>query len=104
MLDVPYPKILFTHGFVLGEGRTKLSKSAANTGDPIANYGGDVIRLWTCTSNPYNDIIISPPVLRKVRKDYRSIRTSLWFVIANLYDFNYEKVKIWNFVRFLFLS
>lgn len=36
VLQSPYPKQLFTHGFVLGEGRTKLSKSENNGAAPIA--------------------------------------------------------------------
>jgi isoleucyl-tRNA synthetase len=57
----PYKSVL-THGYVVdGEGR-KMSKSVGNTiapQDVIAQYGADVIRLWTASSDYKTDIRIS---------------------------------------------
>jgi len=86
----PYEQVL-THGFVVdGEGR-KMSKSLGNGIDPmevIKDYGADILRLWTASSDYSVDIRISPKILKQLTEVYRKIRNTCRFMLGNLYDFD----------------
>lgn len=77
----PY-KYVLTHGMVLdGEGK-KMSKSAGNVVTPeevIKKYGADVLRLWVCSENVFNDLRINDEILNNVVDTYRKIRNTLRF-------------------------
>ncbi len=84
-------KSCLTHGFVVdGEGR-KMSKSLGNVISPqkiIENYGADILRLWTASSDYSEDVRVSGEILDRLVEGYRKIRNTLRFLIANLCDFS----------------
>ena len=86
----PYKTVL-THGFVVdGEGK-KMSKSVGNVVAPqdlIKQYGADIIRLWTATSDYREDIRISPEIIKGLADSYRKIRNTLRFLLGNISDFD----------------
>ena len=92
----PYKSVL-THGYVVdGEGR-KMSKSVGNTiapQDVIAQYGADVIRLWTASSDYKTDIRISKEILKQLSEVYRKIRNTIRYILGNTNDFDYQADKV----------
>ena len=96
MGKAPYKSVL-THGYVVdGEGR-KMSKSVGNVivpQDVIDQYGADIIRLWTASSDYKADIRISPKILKQMSDVYRKIRNTIRYLLGNLADFDYAKDKV----------
>ncbi|KAG1677731.1 hypothetical protein FOA52_001043 [Chlamydomonas sp. UWO 241] len=98
----PYKQVL-THGFVLDEKGTKMSKSLGNVVDPSIvidggkdqkkdpAYGADVLRLWVASSDYSSDIMIGPGILKQTAEVYRKIRGTLRFLIGNLHDYDPSK-------------
>ncbi|MBC9867733.1 MAG: isoleucine--tRNA ligase [Opitutae bacterium] len=91
----PYKQVL-THGYVVKEDGTKMSKSDARgrpqTADTfIEKYGADVIRLWVSSQDYRNDIPFSPNILNRIVDTYRLFRNTLRFQLSNLSDFDMEK-------------
>lgn len=86
----PY-KNLLTHGFIVKEDGTKLSKSdgaARPLNDWIKDYGGDVVRLWISSQDYRGDVPVSDKIVRNVANNYRNIRNTLRYQIGNLHDFD----------------
>lgn len=92
----PYKSVL-THGYVVdGDGR-KMSKSVGNTVAPqdlIKQYGADIVRLWTASSDYKNDIRISKVILKQLAEVYRKIRNTIRYILGNTSDFNYATDKV----------
>ncbi len=85
----PYKTVL-THGFVLDEKGYKMSKSAGNVVDPLKmmeQYGADILRLWTMTSDFAEDIRIGKDSLKQTADLYRRIRNTLRFLLGALDGF-----------------
>ena len=89
----PYKGIL-SHGFVLdGEGR-KMSKSLGNIIPPakiLKQLGADILRLWVASVDYQADVRISQDILKQVAENYRKIRNTFRFMLANLADFDPSK-------------
>ena len=89
----PYKSVL-THGYVVdGEGR-KMSKSVGNVMVPqeiINQYGADIVRLWTASTDYRADIRISPKIVKQLSEVYRKIRNTMRYILSNTADFDYEK-------------
>ncbi len=86
-------KNLLTHGFIVKEDGTKLSKSdgaARPLPEWIEIYGADVIRLWICSQDYRNDVPVSDKIVKNVANSYRNLRNALRFQVGNLHDFNVE--------------
>ena len=86
----PY-KNLLTHGFIVKEDGTKLSKSdgaARPLNEWIQGYGADIIRLWICSQDYRGDVPVSDKIVKNVANNYRNIRNTLRFQIGNLHDFD----------------
>ena len=86
----PY-KTLLTHGFIVKEDGTKLSKSdgaARPLTEWINGYGADIVRLWICSQDYRGDVPVSDKIMRNIANNYRNIRNTLRFQISNLYDFD----------------
>lgn len=80
-------KTVLTHGFVLDEKGYKMSKSIGNVVDPqdiINQYGADILRLWTITSDYANDIKIGKETIKYSADLYRRIRNTLRFLLGAL--------------------
>jgi len=86
----PYKNVL-THGFIVKEDGTKLSKSdgaARPLTEWIDGYGADIIRLWISSQDYRGDVPVSDKIVKNVANNYRNIRNTLRFQIGNLHDFD----------------
>ena len=84
-------KSLLTHGFIVKEDGTKLSKSdgaARPLHEWIKGYGADIIRLWICSQDYRGDVPVSDKIVKNVANNYRNLRNTLRFQIGNLHDFD----------------
>ncbi|MEI3608223.1 isoleucine--tRNA ligase [Pseudogracilibacillus sp. SO10305] len=86
----PYKNVI-SHGFVLdGDGR-KMSKSLGNVilpGNVQKQLGADILRLWVSSVDYQADVRISQDILKQVSENYRKIRNTFRFMLANLADFD----------------
>ncbi len=90
----PYKSIL-THGFTVDEKGEKMSKSKGNVVAPqevSKKFGTEILRLWVATSDYSGDIKISDNILKQVSEQYRKIRNTIRFLLANVNDL--EKIEI----------
>ncbi len=86
----PYKSVV-THGFVTDAKGNKMSKSIGNTISPMSItsvYGADILRMWVASSNYQDNPKISDESIKQVSRDYRTIRNSIKFLVANTSDFN----------------
>ena len=86
----PYKQLL-THGFVVDQNGRKMSKSIGNVVAPQEVYnefGADILRLWTASTDYSGELAISKEILKRVTESYRRIRNTLSFLFANLSDFD----------------
>jgi isoleucyl-tRNA synthetase len=84
----PYKNVI-THGFTVDKNGEKMSKSKGNVvaPDDIAKkYGVEILRLWVAMSDYQNDQKISDEILKQVGEQYRKIRNTLRFLLANVDD------------------
>ncbi len=84
----PYNKIL-THGFTVDEKGEKMSKSKGNVvapSDVSKKYGVEILRLWVGMSDYSGDLKISDTILKQVSEQYRKIRNTFRFLLANVND------------------
>jgi isoleucyl-tRNA synthetase len=100
--NAPYKTVL-THGFVLDEKGYKMSKSLGNVVDPqkmIGQYGADILRLWTMTSDYAEDIKIGQDMLKSTTDLYRRIRNTFRFLLGALEGFSEQEaifdLKDWS--------
>lgn len=86
----PYNALL-THGFVVDGAGHKMSKSKGNVVAPqkvMDNYGADILRLWTASTDYSGELTISDEILKRVAESYRRIRNTMKFLLANIADFD----------------
>ena len=84
----PYGKIL-THGFTVDEKGEKMSKSKGNVvapNDIAKKYGVEILRLWVGMSEYSTDLKISDNILKQLSEQYRKIRNTCRFLLANTGD------------------
>lgn len=84
----PFKSIL-THGFTVDDNGEKMSKSKGNVVAPesvLKEYGSEILRLWVALSDYQNDLKISKNILKQIAEQYRKIRNSLRFILANTND------------------
>lgn len=90
-------KTILTHGYVVDERKTKMSKSLGNviaSMDVITKYSRDILRLWSASADYEGDVVISEKVLENLAEVYRKIRNTCRFLISNLYDFDIARDAI----------
>ncbi len=82
----PY-KAVCTHGWVVdGEGKA-MHKSLGNGIEPkeiYDQYGADILRLWTASSDYHSDIRISKEILKQLSDTYKKIRNTARLILGNL--------------------
>ena len=84
----PYKTIL-THGFTVDEKGEKMSKSKGNVVAPedIAKQNGvEILRLWVGMSDYASELKISKNIIAQVSEQYRKIRNTIRFLLANVSD------------------
>ncbi len=84
----PYKNVV-THGFTMDKNGEKMSKSKGNVvapNDIAKKYGVEILRLWVAMSDYQNDQKISDEILKQVSEQYRKIRNTLRFLLANVDD------------------
>jgi len=82
----PYKEIL-THGFTVDEKGEKMSKSVGNVVAPdkiTKTMGSEILRLWVALSDYQSDLKIGQNILKQTAEQYRKIRNSFRFLLANL--------------------
>lgn len=82
----PYKKVV-THGFVVDEKGEKMAKSKGNVISPntlIEQHGPEVVRTWVASSDYHKDIRVSEESLRRASEDFRKVRNTLRFIVANM--------------------
>jgi isoleucyl-tRNA synthetase len=84
----PYKSIL-THGFTVDAKGEKMSKSKGNVVAPnkvIKQFGSEILRLWVAMSDYQSDLKISDEILKQMAEQYRKIRNTARFLLANIND------------------
>jgi len=84
----PYRSVL-THGFTVDEKGEKMSKSKGNVVAPqkvTQQYGSEILRLWVALSDYQGDLKISDGILKQTAEQYRKIRNTFRFLLANVDD------------------
>lgn len=84
----PYKGVL-THGFTVDEKGEKMSKSKGNVVAPdkvLKEYGSEILRLWVASSDFQGDLKISNGILRQTSENYRKLRNTFRFLMANVND------------------
>ncbi|MDD3467982.1 MAG: isoleucine--tRNA ligase, partial [Campylobacterales bacterium] len=84
----PYKNVV-THGFTVDASGKKMSKSLGNVIAPEAilkEYGSEIMRLWVAMSDFTDDIKISTEILKQISEQYRKLRNSFRFLLANISD------------------
>lgn len=79
-----------THGFLIDEDKRKMSKSLGNGVDPLKvcnEFGADILRLWTVSSDYHADVKVSNDIIKGVAEVYKKIRNTARFMLGNLSDF-----------------
>ncbi len=88
----PY-KAVMTHGFVVNQDRSKISKSAqgaAGSGKPTDakyfydKYGADIVRLWVSSVDWQNEVPFGENLFKQITDPYRRLRNTLRILLANL--------------------
>ncbi|HML07462.1 MAG TPA: isoleucine--tRNA ligase [Xanthobacteraceae bacterium] len=83
--------IVVTHGFILDEAGYKMSKSLGNViapQDVIKQSGADILRLWACATDYWDDQRIGPEILKTTVETYRKLRNTLRWMLGNLAHFH----------------
>ncbi|MDY0116860.1 MAG: isoleucine--tRNA ligase [Sulfurimonadaceae bacterium] len=86
--QAPYKGVL-THGFTVDEKGEKMSKSKGNVVAPekvLKEYGSEILRLWVASSDYQGDLKISDGILKQSAENYRKLRNTFRFLMANIND------------------
>ena len=86
----PYKQVL-THGFTVDAQGKKMSKSLGNVVAPqeVTNkLGADILRLWVASTDYRGEIAVSDEILKRAADNYRRLRNTSRFLLANLNGFN----------------
>ena len=86
----PFKQVL-THGWVVdGQGRA-MHKSLGNGVDPadlIKDFGADIVRLWSASSDYHADVRCSKEIFKQIAQNYLKFRNTARYFLGNLNEFN----------------
>ncbi|MGH6726050.1 MAG: isoleucine--tRNA ligase [Pseudolabrys sp.] len=89
--------VVVTHGFLVGEDGRKMSKSLGNVVAPqdvIKQSGADILRMWACATDYWDDQVIGPEILKTTVETYRKLRNTVRWMLGSLAHFHAdERVK-----------
>ena len=86
----PY-RMVATSGWTLDEQGRAFSKSLGNGVDPVdvaKRLGAEIIRLWVASVDFREDVAASENLMQRVSDNYRKLRNTLRFLLANIHDFD----------------
>ncbi len=86
--QAPFKNVI-THGFTVDASGRKMSKSLGNVIAPEAilkEYGSEIMRLWVAMSDFTDDVKVSTEILKQISEQYRKLRNSFRFLLANISD------------------
>ncbi|TNE58421.1 MAG: isoleucine--tRNA ligase [Alphaproteobacteria bacterium] len=86
----PYDQVL-THGFILDEKGYKMAKSGTNAMPPdkvTSQYGAEILRLWTASSDFTDDTKLGNEVIKGAVDAYRKLRNTARFLLGSLAVFD----------------
>lgn len=92
----PYKQVL-SHGFVMDEKGVKMSKSQWNAvapGEITQKYGADILRLWATSVDYQADCSMGQNILKQVSENYRKVRNTFRFLMANLDNNTFAKADL----------
>ena len=92
----PYKSIV-THGFTMDSNGNKMSKSKGNVvapNDVAKKFGVEILRLWVGMSDYSGDQKIGDDILKQISEQYRKIRNTIRFLLANIDDFDGQKAEL----------
>ena len=102
----PFKSVL-THGFTVDGKGEKMSKSKGNVVAPDAvakEFGVEILRMWVALSDYTDDLKISPDILKQTAEQYRKIRNTIRFLLANTNDLKEIKTDNFTFIDKWILS
>jgi isoleucyl-tRNA synthetase len=82
--------VVVTHGFTMDEHGRKMSKSLGNGVEPqdvIKQSGADILRLWVCATDYWDDQRIGPEILKTTIETYRRLRNTIRWMLGSLAHF-----------------
>ena len=86
----PFRQVL-THGWVVdGQGRA-MHKSLGNGVDPadlIKDFGADIVRLWSASSDYHVDVRCSKEIFKQIAQNYLKFRNTARYCLGNLDGFD----------------
>ncbi len=86
----PFRQVL-THGWVVdGQGRA-MHKSLGNGVDPsdlIKDFGADIVRLWSASSDYHADVRCSKEIFKQIAQNYLKFRNTARYCLGNLNEFD----------------
>jgi len=86
----PFKQVL-THGWVVdGQGRA-MHKSLGNGVDPadlIKDFGADIVRLWSASSDYHADVRCSKDIFKQIAQNYLKFRNTARYCLGNLNEFD----------------
>ena len=86
----PFKQVL-THGWVVdGQGRA-MHKSLGNGVDPadlIKDFGADIVRLWSASSDYHADVRCSKEIFKQIAQNYLKFRNTARYFLGNLNEFD----------------
>ncbi len=94
--EAPYKQVL-SHGFVMDEKGVKMSKSQWNSVAPseiTKKYGADILRLWSTSVDYQADCSMGQNILKQVAENYRKVRNTFRFLMANLDNNTFTKENL----------
>lgn len=93
----PCTKSFLTHGFTVDERGQKMSKSIGNVMSPdelVKQLGTDGLRLWASSIDYAGDAVVSETLLKNIAHVFQKVRNTCRFLLANIYDFDFDKDQI----------
>ncbi len=86
--------IVVTHGFILAEDGRKMSKSLGNViapQDVIKQSGADILRMWACATDYWDDQVIGSEILKTTVETYRKLRNTMRWMLGSVAHFHEDE-------------